>query len=70
MSPEPRVCNRALLCISEIVNEEDSEDNMKKDLNFQNMLCLLCFTYALQYFFMVYKFLMMVLCLNAYSQHK
>jgi hypothetical protein len=51
MSPEPRVCNRELLCISEFVNEEISEDNMKKDLNFQNMLCLsvfyLCITILL-----------------------
>jgi hypothetical protein len=40
MSPKPGVCNRALLCISEFVNEERSEGNMKKDLNFQNILCL------------------------------
>jgi hypothetical protein len=40
MSPELGFCNIVLLCISEFVNEEISEANMNKDLNFQNMLCL------------------------------
>jgi hypothetical protein len=43
MSPEPGVCNRVLLHVSEFVNGERFEDNTKKDLNFQNMLCLFVF---------------------------
>ena len=40
MSPEPRVCYRALLCVFDLVMKKDYEDNVNRDLNFQNMLCI------------------------------
>ena len=73
MSPELRVCNRVLLCISKFVMEKDLKLIYEEGSKISKYVVYFCvYPYALHIYgiFMVHEFHLMYLCLNSFPQHK